>query len=162
MKNPLLKVSSSPFGTIPFHDIRFEHFLPAISSGIKSSEVALQEITECPDNPTFKNTILALELSGQILDMATRTYYHLFGSESDQNFKDLSDKINPMLAECDNNLYLNEKLFKRIEEVFSIKHLFTILLLLLLDYIIIFKWNTAFLLSFLLSLGGKRMLAPQF
>ena len=123
MNNPLLEASNSPFGTIPFQDIKFEHFLPAISSGIKASESALQEITNCQDNPTFENTILALELSGQILDIATRTYYHLFGSESDQNFKDLSDKISPMLAEFENNLYLNEKLFKRIEVVFSNKHL---------------------------------------
>ena len=57
------------------------------------------------------------------MDTATRTYYHLFGSESDQNFKDLSDKISPMLAEFENNLYLNEKLFKRIEVVFRNKHL---------------------------------------
>ena len=112
MNNPLLGASNSPFGTIPFQDIKFEHFLPAISSGIKASESALQEITDCQDNPTFENTILALELSGQILDTATRTYYHLFGSESDQNFKDLSDKISPMLAEFENNLYLNEKLLR--------------------------------------------------
>ena len=123
MNNPLLEASNCPFGTIPFQDIKFEHFLPAISSGIKASEVALQEITDCQDNPTFENTVLALELSGQILDTATRAYYHLFGSESDQNFKDLSDKISPMLAEFENNLYLNEKLFKRIEVVFRNKHL---------------------------------------
>ena len=123
MNNPLLEASNSPFGTIPFQDIKFEHFLPAISSGIKASESDLQEITDCQDNPTFENTILALELSGQILDTATRTYYHLFGSESDQSFKDLSDKISPMLAEFENNLYLNEKLFKRIEVVFRNKHL---------------------------------------
>ena len=123
MNNPLLEASNSPFGTIPFQDIKFEHFLPAITSGIKASESALQKITECQDNPTFENTILALELSGQTLDTATRTYYHLFGSESDQNLKDLSDKISPMLAEFENNLYLNEKLFKRIEVVFSKKHL---------------------------------------
>ena len=123
MNNPLLQPSKSPFGTIPFQNIKLEHFIPAISSGIKASEFALKEITDCGDNPTFENTILALELSGQNLDTATRVYYHLFSSESDQNLKDLSDKISPMLAEFENNVYLNEKLFKRIEVVFHNKHL---------------------------------------
>ena len=123
MNNPLLQPSKSPFGTIPFQNIKLEHFIPAISSGIKASEFALKEITDCGDNPTFENTILALELSGQNLDTATRVYYHLFSSESDQKLKDLSDKISPMLAEFENNVYLNEKLFKRIEVVFHNKHL---------------------------------------
>ena len=124
MKNPLLESSKGPFGTIPFNDLRLEHFVPAISHGIKYAEHELQEITNCEEQPTFENTVLALETSGQILSTATRVYYHLFGSESDQNFKDLSDTISPMLAELENNIYLNEKLFKkRIETVYKNKHL---------------------------------------
>ena len=123
MKNPLLESSKGPFGTIPFNDLSLEHFVPAISHGIKYAEHELQEITNCEEQPTFENTVLALETSGQILSTATRVYYHLFGSESDQNFKDLSDTISPMLAELENNIYLNEKLFKRIETVYKNKHL---------------------------------------
>jgi len=123
MNNPFLEPSNSPYGTIPFHDIKPEHFLPAISFGIKDAERALQKITDCNEEPTFENTVLALEVSGQILNTATVAYYHLFGSESDQNLKDLSDKISPMLAEFENNTYLNKKLFERIEKVYSKKHL---------------------------------------
>ena len=108
MKNPLLESSKGPFGTIPFNDLSLEHFVPAISHGIKYAEHELQEITNCEEQPTFENTVLALETSGQILSTATRVYYHLFGSESDQNFKDLSDTISPMLAELENNIYLNQ------------------------------------------------------
>ena len=103
-----MEPSKGPFGTIPFHDIKSEHFVPAISFGIKDAEQELQKITECDEEATFENTVLALELSGQILSTVTRAYYHLFGSESDQKFKDLSDKISPMLAEFENNIYLNE------------------------------------------------------
>ena len=121
--NPLMKTFDGPFGTIPFNDIKAEHFVPAITKGIEDAESAIKSITETKSKPTFENTILALELSGQKLGSAINTYYHLFGSESDQKFKDLSDKISPMVAEFENNIYLNESLFKRIEKVFDNKHL---------------------------------------
>ncbi len=123
MNNPLMKTFDGPFGTIPFNDIKAEHFVPAITKGIEDAESAIKSITETKSKPTFENTILALELSGQKLGSAINTYYHLFGSESDQKFKDLSDKISPMVAEFENNIYLNESLFKRIEKVFDNKHL---------------------------------------
>ncbi len=123
MNNPLMKTFDGPFGTIPFNDIKAEHFVPAITKGIEDAESAIKSITDTKSKPTFENTILALELSGQKLGSAINTYYHLFGSESDQKFKDLSDKISPMVAEFENNIYLNESLFKRIEKVFDDKHL---------------------------------------
>ena len=123
MKNPLLVPSKAPHGTIPFHEIKTEHFVPAISSGIEEAENALQQIIDCKENPTFDNTVLALELSSRTLNTASNIFYHLFGSESDKDFKDLSDKISPMLAEFENNTYLNENLFKRIELVFHNKNL---------------------------------------
>ena len=123
MNNPLLEPSNSPYGTIPFNDLKTEHFVPAVTSGIKEAENALQRIIDCKENPTFENTVLALELSSRILNTAANTFFHLFGSESDQDFKDLSDTISPMLAEFGNNTYLNEKLFKRIEIVFNNKDL---------------------------------------
>ena len=58
MKNPLLEPSQDPFGTIPFHDIKSEHFVPAISSGIKEAERELQKITICEEEPTIENTVL--------------------------------------------------------------------------------------------------------
>ena len=59
MNNPLLEPSNSPYDTIPFHDIKNEHFVPAISFGIKDAEHALQKITDCNEEPTFENTVLA-------------------------------------------------------------------------------------------------------
>ena len=123
MNNPLLQPPDGAYGTIRFHDIKSDHFIPAISSGIKDVEKELQKIADCDEEPNFENTVLALELSGQVLSSVTRAYYHLFGSESDQNFKDLSDVISPMLAELENNTYLNQKLFNRIEVVFNNKNL---------------------------------------
>ena len=119
MKNPLLEKSKQPYGTIPFNDLKIDHFVPAIKSGIKESESLIDKITQNTDSPTFENTVLSLELSGESLNTSLTAYYHLFGSESDKDFKNLSDQISPMVAEFENNIYLNKSLFKRIKEVYK-------------------------------------------
>jgi Zn-dependent oligopeptidase len=123
MNNPLLEKSDQPYGTIPFNEIKPSHFVPAVKSGIEDAESTIEEISNNKEAANFENTILALELSGGRLDTTMTAYYHLFGSESDQNFKDLADQINPMVAEFENNIYLNKKLYKRIESVFQNKNI---------------------------------------
>ena len=119
MKNPLLEQSIQPYGTIPFNELKIDHFIPAIKSGIRESESSIEKITQNADSPTFENTVLSLELSGGSLNTSLTAYYHLFGSESDKDFKNLSDEISPMVAEFENNVYLNKNLFRRIEAVYK-------------------------------------------
>jgi len=121
MKNPLLDYSNQPFGTIPFKELKNDHFIPAIKKGIKNAENSIEKISTNKEEPTFENTLLPFELSGQRLNTAVTAYYHLFGSESDQEFKGLADKISPMMAEFSNNIYLNKGLFKRIKIVYENK-----------------------------------------
>ena len=98
MKNPLLSFSSQPFGTIPFKDLKNDHFIPAVTEGIKNAEITIDKISTSTEPPTFENTILPFELSGQRLNTAVTAYYHLFGSESDQELKGLAEKISPEKA----------------------------------------------------------------
>ena len=121
MNNPLLKPFNGPYGSVPFNEIKDEHFVPAIEQGIKEAESEIKSITDNKEFPTFENTILALELSGSKLDSSIRTYFHLFGSESGKELKDLSDIISPMVAEFENNIFLNKDLFKRIEKIYKNK-----------------------------------------
>ena len=121
MNNPLLKPFNGPFGSVPFNEIKDEHFVPAIEQGIKEAESEIKTIIDNKEFPTFKNTILALELAGSNLDSSVRTYFHLFGSESEKELKNLSDLISPMVAEFENNIFLNKDLFKRIEVVYKNK-----------------------------------------
>ncbi|MFL2983285.1 MAG: M3 family metallopeptidase, partial [Candidatus Neomarinimicrobiota bacterium] len=121
MKNPLMETFVEPFETIPFKEIKTEHFVPAVTLGIEDAESLISKISDNIEKPTFENTIQALELSSQKLDPVLSTYYHLFGSESDQNLKDLSDIISPMVAEFENNIFLNKNLFKRIKKVYDNK-----------------------------------------
>ena len=118
MSNPLLEKFDQPFGTIPFNEIKTNDFVPALDAAIEEAKAEIEDIANNPENPTFENTILAQELSGKKLGRVATTYFHLFGSESDQNFQNLAEEISPKLAKFGNDINLNKDLFKRVEEVY--------------------------------------------
>ena len=117
--NPLLKNNQEPFGTIPFNDIGTKDFLPAINIGLKEAIYNIQVISENLEEPSFLNTILSLEQASEKLDNVSTIYFHLFGSESDQVFQGLASEISPILANYNNDVMLNEKLFNRVKHVFE-------------------------------------------
>ena len=119
MKNPLLDYSDQPFGTIPFKELKKDHFIPAVKQGIQNAESTIKKISTRKEPPTFENTILPFELSGQRLNTAVTAYYHLFGSESDDEIKGLAEQISPMMAEFSNNIFLNKSLFEKVEKVYK-------------------------------------------
>ena len=119
MKNPLLEKFDQPFGTIPFKDIKTEHFIPALDAAIDEAKGEIDSIASNPDAPTFKNTVLAQELAGKKLGRVASSYFHLFGSESDQEFQALAGQISPKLAKFGNDINLNQDLFLRVEHVYE-------------------------------------------
>ncbi len=123
MNNPLTKSSEQPFGTIPFNEINKDDFIPAIDDAIIEGNVEIESIVNNVEQPTFENTILSFELSGATLSRVASTYFHLFGSESDQSFQDLAQIISPKLAKYDSDIMLNENLFKKIKKVYDNKQL---------------------------------------
>ena len=118
MSNPLLEKFDQPFGTIPFNEVKTDHFVPALDAAIEEAKSEIDAIAGNPENPTFENTILAQELSGKKLGRVATTYFHLFGSESDQDFQKLAGEISPKLAKLGNDINLNKNLFERVEEVY--------------------------------------------
>ena len=119
MSNPLLGKFDQPFGTIPFNEIKTEHFVPALDAAIDEAKAEINAIAGNVEAPTFKNTVLAQELSGKKLGRVATAYFHLFGSESDQDFQALAGEISPKLAKFGNDINLNKDLFKRVEEVYE-------------------------------------------
>ena len=113
--NPLLTKSSEAFETVPFNAIKLEHFLPALDEALVEAESEIQQITNHVEDPSFENTILALELSGSLLNHVSTVYFHLFGSESNQELQDLAMEISPRLAKFGNDVSLNKALFERVK-----------------------------------------------
>ena len=113
--NPLLQ----PFNTAPFSNIKNEHFLPAISKLIAETKAEIDEITSNSEAPTFKNTVEALENTGEQLDRATSIFFNLNSAETNDEIQKIAQEVSPMLTEFSNDMLLNEALFERIKTVYK-------------------------------------------
>ena len=119
MNNPLLNKNTQPYNTVPFEDIKSEHFLPAIKETIIQGETNIKNITSELSEPSFKNTILPFESALENLDYVQTVFQHFYGSEADDNIRALIKDINPLTTKLSNDIYLNENLFEKIKYVYK-------------------------------------------
>jgi peptidyl-dipeptidase Dcp len=117
MKNPLLEL----YNTAPFSKINNEHFLPAISKLIAETKSEIDAITSNSEAPTFKNTVEALENTGEKLERATSIFFNLNSAETNDEIQKIAQEISPMLTEFSNDMLLNEALFERLKTVYNQK-----------------------------------------
>lgn len=120
-QNPLLATYHTPHQTTPFHLIKTEHYEPAIQTGMKVHDHEIESIINNPDEPTFANTIIALERSGALLDRITTVFGNLLSAETNDEMQAIAERVMPMLTAHSNNISLNEKLFERIKHVYESK-----------------------------------------
>ena len=119
MKNPFLEENMQPYNSVPFNDIKADHFLPAVREYIKLTKSNIDNICQCEDAATFENTILALETSQEDLDYVTSVFQNLYGSEADDDIRKLIHDLNPLLTELSNDISLNANLFQKVKEVYN-------------------------------------------
>nr|WP_233244172.1 M3 family metallopeptidase [Brumimicrobium oceani] len=119
--NPLVKPSALPYLAPDFSKIKNKHFEPAIFEGIRVKRENIKAIINQTENPTFDNTIVALEKSGQQLSRATNVFYALTGAHTNDTLQDLNQELAPKFSELNDEIYLNEDLFKRIKELHNKK-----------------------------------------
>ena len=117
--NPFLTAYHTPFETTPFHLIKTEDFEPAMVEGMEVHNQEIDAIVNHPDEPTFANTIVALEKSGVLLDRVTNVFGNLLSAETSDELDALAERMMPRLSEHSNNISLNEKLFARIKQVYD-------------------------------------------
>lgn len=115
--NPFLKKSSLQYQAPEFDKIKDSHFKPAFEYGIKVQLVELDQIANNKDAPTFENTILALENSGEVLKRAQTVFYNLTGSNTNPELQKIEVEYAPIFAGLSDKIYLNEKLFARIKAI---------------------------------------------
>ncbi len=119
--NPFFKEWETPFKTPPFNEIKLEHYLPAFEEGIKQQNSEIEAVINKKENPTFKNTIDALEKSGQLLSRVNRIFNGLNYSDTNDEMQKISEETTSMLSKHIDDFYLNEKLFKRIKFLYDEK-----------------------------------------
>lgn len=118
-QNPLLQKSSLPFGAPDFSKIQETDYLPAIEVAIKEQRNNIQKIVDNKKKPTFKNTILAYEESGILLDRIMNVFDGLTSAHKTPTIAETEKKVMPLLTNLDNEISFNQKLFERIKYVYN-------------------------------------------
>ncbi len=119
--NPFSKISKLPFGVPDFSKIKDADYQPALEEGIKQQ---LEEIKHIADNiapPTFVNTLVALEKSGQLLARVNNAFNLVSGANTNPVLQQLQEDIAPKLTALNDAIYLNGNLFKRVEKLYNNK-----------------------------------------
>ncbi|ADQ19226.1 peptidyl-dipeptidase Dcp [Leadbetterella byssophila DSM 17132] len=119
--NPFLKPYLTPYEVPPFDQIKVEHYKPAFLEGMKIQKAEMEAIANSTAKPTFENTILAMENSGELLTKVSTVFSNLTSANTNKEMQALSQELAPLLAKHSDDINLNEKLFKRVEQVWNQK-----------------------------------------
>ena len=117
--NPLLNHFDTPFQTAPFQSIQNQHYLPAVKQAIKAGKAEIAQIIANPQPPTFENTVVALERSGELLDRISGIFFNLNAAETNPEIQQLAKEISPLLTAYANDILLDQVLFARINQVYQ-------------------------------------------
>ncbi len=117
--NPFSADWKTPFGVPPFAEIKEAHFLPALKEGMAQQAAEILLIAEAKAVPTFENTIVALERSGQFLDRAGSVFFNLMGAETTPKLQAVNREVMPLMAAHRDDIHLNAKLFQRVRTVWE-------------------------------------------
>jgi peptidyl-dipeptidase Dcp len=115
MTNPLLQKSTLQYQAPPFNLIKDENFKPAFEYALKSHDQEIKKIANNPAKPTFKNTVLALEICGVDLVRATGVFYNLTGSNTNPTLQAIEAEYAPIFSAHNDKIYLNSQLYKRFK-----------------------------------------------
>ncbi|MEC7755524.1 M3 family metallopeptidase [Roseivirga sp. UBA1976] len=117
--NPLLTISNSLNNPPAFSKITNDHFKPAFEQLIEKAKAEIDKIGASEAQPTFENTIEALEFAGKDLDRVSAIFFNLNSAETNDEMQAIAREVSPMLTEFSNDILLNEQLFKRVKTVYD-------------------------------------------
>ena len=119
MSNPLFTAFHTDFEAAPFSKIKIEQFTPAIKKAIKVGLSEIDTIINQKETPSFKNTIEAMDNCGSLLERNTSLLFNLNSAETSDELQQVVQEVAPLLTKFQNDIRLNEDLFKRIRFVYE-------------------------------------------
>ena len=117
--NPFLTESPLPYHLPPFDKIKDDQFVPGTEAGMQEHLKEVDAIVANADKPTFDNTIVGLERTGQLLDRAQRTFSNLNAADTNPTRQKIETELAPKLSAHRDAILLNSKLFARVQELYS-------------------------------------------
>ena len=117
--NPLLTESSAPFGAPQFDKIENEHYLPAFETAIAEAKAEIDAIIANEEEPTFENTIEAMEYAGETFGNVASIFYNLMEANTNDQMQEIAEQLSPMLTEYEMYVSLNPVLFEKVKTVYE-------------------------------------------
>ena len=117
--NPFLSEYTTPFQVPPFDQIKNEHYMPAFEAGIAEQQAEVDAIVNNAETPTFENTILPFDKSGQTLNRVSNVFFNLNECLTNDEMVAIAEQVLPMLSKHSDAIMMNPKLFERIDYVFQ-------------------------------------------
>ena len=118
-ENPFLTEYTTPFKVVPFDKVKTEHYLPAFEAGMKEQLAEIDTIVNNPETPTFQNTILPYDKSGETLNRVSSVFFNILECNSNDELLALAEQIMPMLSKHGDAIAMNPKLFEKIDYVYQ-------------------------------------------
>ena len=117
--NPFLTEWDTPYGIPPFQEIKIKDYIPAIKAGIEQQNAEIDAIIACEEAPSFQNTIVPYELSGEILAKVSGVLYNVTETDQTPELDAVLEEAIPILSEHSNNISFNKALYNRVAAVYN-------------------------------------------
>ena len=117
--NSILKESKAPFGAPEFNTFKVEDYKAAFDQGFAEKRAEIKAIIENTDEPTFANTIDALEMSGKTLDKVSSIFFTLNESDNSEATTEIENYVVPKMTELSGYIFMNDTLFNRIKALYN-------------------------------------------
>ena len=119
MQNPLLNPFNTPFETVPFDQIKSEHFIPALKEAVARGRKEIETIKVDEESGSFERVIEPLERSGYYIDVVSTIFFNLLSAESNDQLQAIAKELSPLLTEYANDILLDEQLFAKVKTVYD-------------------------------------------
>jgi len=124
--NILTSTYNTAYQSAPFSQIQMSDYQPAFETTLAAARAEIDTITNNPEQPTFENTIEALDFSGQTLDRLSSIFFNLNSAETSDEMQKIAQEVSPLLTAFSNDVSLNEGLFQRVKAVYDQKDKLTL------------------------------------
>ena len=122
----LTSTYNTAYQSAPFSQIQMSDYQPAFETTLAAARAEIDTITNNPEQPTFENTIEALDFSGQTLDRLSSIFFNLNSAETSDEMQKIAQEVSPLLTAFSNDISLNEGLFQRVKAVYDQKDKLTL------------------------------------
>ena len=117
--NPFLSSESTPYDVPDFSKIELKHYVPAFNEALKQAKVEINAITDNEEEPSFENTIVALDRSGALLGKVSSAFFNVLEADGNDKMDEIAEEVSPLLTQHSDEILLNDKLFARVKAVYD-------------------------------------------